>query len=217
MATSVSSMTRACSGNINSGLFLCRAHGADSFATYVLGKPDAVNPPVRFDEGRELADSPRSVPAYSTPVGSAPKPLTGGRGERREMITTLRTQRPPVKSDRLGPPIGPTNGRLNLAPFSCGPGRRPDGAGVPGVLATCERVGDWHGRLRQGAWLVALGLAIGLGGYFDRLRGAADGPRHSRARSARRVPQSRPTRHESGSNCGATRGVILRNSGGPGN
>ena len=34
--------------------FLSR--GADSFATYVLGKRDAGNPPVRFDEGRELAD-----------------------------------------------------------------------------------------------------------------------------------------------------------------
>lgn len=31
-----------------------------------LGKPDAGKPPVRFDEGRELADSPRSAPAYST-------------------------------------------------------------------------------------------------------------------------------------------------------
>ena len=27
--------------------------------------------PVRFDEGRELADSPRPAPAYSTPFGSA--------------------------------------------------------------------------------------------------------------------------------------------------
>jgi len=31
------------------------------------GKPDAGNPPVRFDEGRELPDLPRSAPAYSTP------------------------------------------------------------------------------------------------------------------------------------------------------
>ena len=36
-----------------------------------LGKPDAGNPPVRFDEGRELADSPRPAPAYSTPFGWA--------------------------------------------------------------------------------------------------------------------------------------------------
>ncbi len=68
MGCSVSSPTNVCSDNINSGRFLGRAPGADSFATYVPGKPDAGNPPVRFDEGRELADSPRPAPAYSTPV-----------------------------------------------------------------------------------------------------------------------------------------------------
>ncbi len=68
MGCSVSSPTSVCSDNINSGRFLRRVRGADSFATYVLGKPDAVDPPVRFDEGRELADLPRSAPAYSTPL-----------------------------------------------------------------------------------------------------------------------------------------------------
>ncbi|MEN9632525.1 MAG: hypothetical protein RL077_929 [Verrucomicrobiota bacterium] len=66
-----SSPTNVCSDNINFGRLLGRARGADSFATYVLGKPDAGNPPVRFDEGREPADSPRAAPAYSTPFGSA--------------------------------------------------------------------------------------------------------------------------------------------------
>lgn len=46
--------------------------GADSFATYVLGKPDAGKPPVRFDEGRQLADLPRLAAAYSTPFRSTP-------------------------------------------------------------------------------------------------------------------------------------------------
>ena len=70
MGYSVSSPTNVCSDNINSGRFLGRARGADSFATYVLGKPDAGNPPVRFDEGREPADSPRPATAYSTPRSS---------------------------------------------------------------------------------------------------------------------------------------------------
>ena len=69
MGCSVSSPTNVCSDTINSGRCLGRARGPDSFATYVLGKPDAGNPRVRFDEGRELADAPRSDPAYSTPFG----------------------------------------------------------------------------------------------------------------------------------------------------
>ena len=52
-----------------------RSKTADSFATYVPGKPDAGNPPVRFDEGREPADPPRAAPAYSTPLRLGPQPL----------------------------------------------------------------------------------------------------------------------------------------------
>ena len=68
MGCSVSSPTNVCSDNINAGRFLGRAPGADRFATYIPGKPDAGNPPVRFDEGREPAGSPRAAYAYPTPV-----------------------------------------------------------------------------------------------------------------------------------------------------
>jgi hypothetical protein len=101
MGCSVSSATNVCSDNIKSGRFLGRALGADSFATYVPGKPDAGNSPVRFDEGRELADSPRPAPAYSTPPSARPK-----LGQRRGRAECAARRPPAVAGATLKAPSG---------------------------------------------------------------------------------------------------------------
>jgi hypothetical protein len=121
MGCSVSSPTNVCSDNINAGRFLGRAPGADSFATYIPGKPDAGNPPVRFDEGREPADSPRAahayptlplfvIPTYDSKAMSSPRPVRAYSALRRSTAS---------RSHGRAPALGKTQDGVSAAGRAC--------------------------------------------------------------------------------------------------